>query len=251
MIGITCLAARMQLFRLIATQRSNASSLIESSSASPPARLTPTLLCRTSMRPQRFMTSETIALISASFVTSALNAAAVPPLAAIMSTVSWAEIRSRSTHSTFAPSRAKVSAVARPLPMPSPGLCPAPTTMATRSFRRMSAYSGDRVLLEYLFIIGLVVDLHGREHAHHGAIVGDGEHEIDHLLVGEMFLDLGKGRHRHPELAGHFARALQDGSRQRLEPRLNAFGLRHQGCDVLVGDAELLADLHVVRELIF
>src|SRR5882757_7979825 len=51
MIGITCLAARMQLFRLIATQRSNASSVISSSSASPPDRLTPTLLCSTSMRP--------------------------------------------------------------------------------------------------------------------------------------------------------------------------------------------------------
>src|ERR1700724_1277408 len=49
MIGITCLAARMQLFRLIATQRSNASSVISSSSASPPARLTPTLLCRMSI----------------------------------------------------------------------------------------------------------------------------------------------------------------------------------------------------------
>src|SRR5215813_10089340 len=184
MIGITCLAARMQLFRLIATQRSKASSVIVSSSASPPARLTPTLLCSTSIRPQRLMASSTIALMSASLVTSALQAAAVPCFSWIRSTVSWAEARSRSTHSTLAPSRAKVSAVARPLPMPSPGLCPAPTTMATRSFRRMSACSGDRVLLEYLFIIGLVVDLHGREHAHHGAVEGDGEHEIDHLLIG-------------------------------------------------------------------
>src|SRR5260370_9838826 len=41
MIGITCLAARMQLFRLIATQRSKASSVMSSSSASPPDRLTP------------------------------------------------------------------------------------------------------------------------------------------------------------------------------------------------------------------
>ena len=54
MIGITCFAARMQLFRLIATQRSNASSDISSNSASPPASETPaTLLCRISMRPQR------------------------------------------------------------------------------------------------------------------------------------------------------------------------------------------------------
>ena len=53
MIGITCFAAKMQLLRLIATQWSIASSVISSSSASPPARLTPTLLCRMSMRPQR------------------------------------------------------------------------------------------------------------------------------------------------------------------------------------------------------
>src|SRR5215831_1703123 len=137
MIGITCLAARMQPFKLIATQRSNASSVIASSSASPPARLTPTLLCRMSMRPQRLIASAAIASICALLVTSAPKTAAVPPFAAIMSTVSSAEARLRSTHRTAAPSRAKVSAVARPLPMPSPGLCPAPTTMATRSFRRM------------------------------------------------------------------------------------------------------------------
>ena len=95
----------------------------------------------------RCIASATIALISASLVTSALNAAARPPLAAIISSVSCAEPKSRSTHNTLAPSRAKVSAVARPLPMPSPGLWPAPTTMATFSFRRMSIHSGHRVLL--------------------------------------------------------------------------------------------------------
>src|SRR6476659_2766501 len=41
--------------------------------------------------------------------------------------------------------------------MPSPGLWPAPTTMATRSFRRISFHSRDRVLLEYLFVIRFVV----------------------------------------------------------------------------------------------
>src|ERR1700741_4911794 len=209
MIGITCFAARMQLFRLIATQRSNASSVIASSSASPPARLTPTLLCRMSMRPQRASASATIALISASRVTSAWKAAAVPPLAAIRSTVSCADARLRSTHSTLAPSRAKVSAVARPLPIPSPGLCPAPTTIAIRSFSRMSRHSRHRVLLQYLFIIRLIVDLHGGEDAHHGAVEGDGKHEVDHLFIGEMALDIGKGRLRHRKLARHLARALE------------------------------------------
>src|SRR5437879_5655629 len=181
MIGITCLAAKTQLFRLIATQRSNASSEMSSSSASPPDRLTPTLLCRMSMRPQRVWASATIALRSAFLVTSALKAAAVPSLATIMSTVSWAEARLWSTHSTLAPSRAKVRAVARPLPMPSPGLWPAPTTMATRSCRRMSLHSWDRVLLQYLFVGWFVVDLHGGEHPHHRAVERDRQHQLGHV----------------------------------------------------------------------
>src|ERR1700722_17656124 len=94
---------------------------------------------------------------------------------------------------TLAPSRAKVSAVARPLPMPSPGDWPAPTTMAIRSCRRMSIHSRDRVLQQYLFVIGLVVDSHGGEDADHGAVEGDGDHEVGHLFVGEFLLDLGKG----------------------------------------------------------
>src|ERR1700760_1602338 len=190
MIGMTCLAARMQLFRLMATQRSNASSVIASNSASPPARLTPTLLCSTSMRPQRFMASSTIALMSASLVTSALQAAAWPCFSSIRSSVSCADARSRSTHSTLAPSRAKVSAVARPLPMPSPGLCPAPTTMAILSCRRMLPDSRNWILLQHFLVLGLVIHLGGREHAHDGAVESDGDHEVDHMLVRELLLDL-------------------------------------------------------------
>src|SRR3979490_1081896 len=131
-----------------------------------------------------------MALISASLVTSALKATAVPWLCFIIATVSSALTRLWSTHSTLAPSRAKVRAVARPLPMPSPGLWPAPTTMATRSFRRILLHSRNWVLLQYLFIGGFVVDLHGGEHADDRAIEGDGEHEIGHVLVRELLLDL-------------------------------------------------------------
>src|ERR1700756_660665 len=204
-----------------------------------------------SIRPPREIASATIALISASLVTSALNAAAMPPFAPIRSTVSWAEARLWSTHRTLAPSRAKVRAVARPLPMPSPGLCPAPTTIAIRSFRRMSCRSRHRVLLQYLFIMRLIVDLHGGEHAHHGAVEGDGEHEVDHLFVREMVLDLGKGRFRHPKFAHHLARALQDRLGQRLELRSLAFSLRHHPGNIIIGDAKFRADLHMMGELIF
>src|SRR3984885_15525560 len=163
-----------------------------------------------SRRPHRLSASSTMALRSRSFVTSASKAIALPPLASIRSTVSCAEAKLRSTHSTKAPSRAKVIAVARPLPMPSPGLWPAPTTMATRSFRRMSVHSRNWVLLQYLFIMGLVVDFHGGEHADHGAVVGDDEHEIGHVLVAELLLDFGEGRLRHRELPHHLAGAFED-----------------------------------------
>src|ERR1700761_4603193 len=217
MTGITCLAARIQLLRLIAMQRSSASSLISSSSASPPDRLTPTLLCRISTRPQRLCASSTIALSSAFLVTSALNATAMPSLAAIMSAVSCAEARLWSTHKTLAPSRAKVSAVARPLPTPSPGDWPAPTTMAIRSFKRILVHSRDRVLLQYLFVIGFVVHLHGRQHADHRAVERDGDNQVGHLLVAEVLFDLGEGGLRHRQLAHHFTGALQYGFRQRIE----------------------------------
>src|SRR5258707_8589455 len=217
MIGITCLAASMQLLRLMATQRSNASSVILSSSASPPESDTPTLLCRMSMRPQRPIASATIFWMSASLVTSAWKATAVPCFLAIMSAVSSADSSRLSTHSTLAPSRPKVSAVARPLPMPSPGLWPAPTTMATLSLRRISAHSRNRILIEHFLVVGLVVDLHGGEHAHHGTVVGDDEHQVGHVLVRQVLLDLGEGRFGHADVARHLARALEDRLGQRLE----------------------------------
>ena len=51
MTGITCLHAMIVPRRLIAQMRSKASSVISSSGLSPPAMLTPTLLCRMSIRP--------------------------------------------------------------------------------------------------------------------------------------------------------------------------------------------------------
>src|SRR3954449_8271637 len=53
MIGSTCLHAMIVPRRLMAETRSNASSVSSSIGFSPPPPLTPTLLCRMSMRPQR------------------------------------------------------------------------------------------------------------------------------------------------------------------------------------------------------
>ena len=56
MTGSTCLQAMIVPRKLIADTRSNATSVSSSSGLSPPAMLTPTLLCRMSMRPQGFVT---------------------------------------------------------------------------------------------------------------------------------------------------------------------------------------------------
>ncbi len=118
--------------------RSNASVVISVTSASPPATLIPTLLCSTSTLPHRFMHSPTAAWMLVSSVTSACQARASPPSRRMRPAVSSAETGSRSTASTRAPSRANRSAVARPLPMAVPGVCPAPMTIAVLPSSRMA-----------------------------------------------------------------------------------------------------------------
>ena len=130
--GMTCLAVRKKLFTLTSNTWSHSSSL---SSTGPPVEPMPTLLSRMSTRPHFDMQASTIAFTSAFFAEFASTAKASPPSLAISPTVSSAAARFRSTHSTLAPSRAKVTAVHLPLPQPGP-LEPAPTTIATLSFRR-------------------------------------------------------------------------------------------------------------------
>src|SRR5260370_37541006 len=134
--------------------------------------------------------------------------------------------------------------------MPSPGLWPAPTTMAMRSFRRMSFDSRNWVLHQYLFVSGLVVYFHGGQHADNGAVEGDSEHQIGHMLIAEHLLDLGEGSLGHREFARHLARALQDRARQRLERRPLALRFPHHVSDILVGDAGLLAQPDVIGEFV-
>src|SRR5262249_35252914 len=89
------------------------------------------------MRPQRCRAASTIAASVASLMTSASKATHSPPDCRAMATVSSAEDSLLSTASTLAPSCAKRRTVARPLPSPSPGDWPAPTTIAILSLRRM------------------------------------------------------------------------------------------------------------------
>src|SRR5262245_35452150 len=91
------------------------------------------------MRSQRFSAAAIAAASVTSLVTSASKATHSPPACLTIDTVSSAERRWRSTTMIFAPSWANRRAVARPLPIPSPGLCPAPITMAVFPSRRMVA----------------------------------------------------------------------------------------------------------------
>src|SRR6266478_3716246 len=76
-----------------------------------------------------------MASTSPALLTSAVNASAVPPSDRMMAAVSSAAAPLRSTQSTCAPSRAKVTAVALPLPQPGP-IEPAPTTIAVLPLSR-------------------------------------------------------------------------------------------------------------------
>ena len=122
--GRTCLQARNTLFRLWSTCASQSSSLI---STGPPGAEPPTLLTRMSMRPHSSRQDCTIALTETPSVTSQICV-----LTAAFCTVSRRLAASRSTAKTFAPSSAKRTAVARPLPQPGPTE-PAPVMIATRS----------------------------------------------------------------------------------------------------------------------
>ncbi len=75
-------------------------------------------------------------LQSSARVTSASMANDSPPSSSIICFVSSADSLRKSTNATDAPSRANRIAVALPLPMVSPGVHPAPTIIATLSFKR-------------------------------------------------------------------------------------------------------------------
>ena len=143
MTGRACLQARTTPRKLTAMIRSKASVEISVTGASPPVTLIPTLLWRISSRPRCSLQWLTAASRLASSTTSAATASPCPPSRCISSTVSCAESMSRSTASTWAPSRANSNAVARPLPMVGPGVWPAPTTIAILLFSRISLWSLD------------------------------------------------------------------------------------------------------------
>ncbi len=127
MTGTAYLEARNAVRRLMSSARSQASSVV---STTVPSAARPMLLTRMSTPPNASTAARTMASHCAATVTSAAKTSAVPPSFAMMSRVSSARSGCRSTSSTRAPSRASSTALAFPVPMPGPGVDPAPVTMA-------------------------------------------------------------------------------------------------------------------------
>ena len=121
--GTAYFDARNAVRRLMSSVWSQASSVV---STTVPTAASPMLLTRMSTVPNASTAARTIASQSAALVTSAANTSALPPSSSIMRRVSSARSGCRSTSSTLAPSRASTTAVALPVPMPGPGVEPAP-----------------------------------------------------------------------------------------------------------------------------
>jgi hypothetical protein len=101
-------------------------------------------------------------------------------------------------------------------------------------------------LLQIGQIFVLDVDLQRRQDAHHGAIESDGQDQVGKALGVEFFAQLREGGVGDGEFRGHFARRLEHGFGQRLESAGTAFRLGGDGADVVVADAEIVADLDVM-----
>src|SRR5262245_34419746 len=85
----------------------------------------PALLTRTSTRPWRSIVQRTTSAASAVLPTSAARLAQAPPARSTAATTSASGALRRPTITTWAPSAARIRAVARPMPVPPP------VTMAT------------------------------------------------------------------------------------------------------------------------
>src|SRR5688572_11877794 len=129
--GSTCLQPRKTLFRLKSNCASQVSSLI---STGPPGAEPPMAFTRMSILPN----AETQACTIFSTCPPSSRSQIWAFREEFFSSVSRSRSASLSTAKTLAPSSAKRTAVARPLPQPGPTL-PAPETMATLPSRRPMA----------------------------------------------------------------------------------------------------------------
>src|SRR4051794_8782343 len=200
MTASACLIVIHVDLRLTVMIRSHAASSARCAGPSPPPPM-PTLLTRMSSRGQRAFAAAITAAQSSLRDTSARSAAAWPPSALIIATVSSARSSSRSTQRTSAPSRANRIAIARPLPIVSPGVCPAPTTMAVLSASR----PGTSAVLELGVQGQPLLELHPEAVQQHRdlGVLAHGKHDVHALPFIEVCAELG------PASLGHELLAMQ------------------------------------------
>src|SRR5215469_18117251 len=122
----------MRTIEVTFTRMARSHSSRSTSTAVPGGPPMPTLLIRTSTRPQRRTVSATAARQASGSVTSVSRTNAAPPSRSTISRVSSAHSLTVSSMATRAPARASTTEVARPFPMPPGAREPAPVTIATR-----------------------------------------------------------------------------------------------------------------------
>src|SRR5262249_45521379 len=169
--GSTHLHARNMLLRFTVWMRSQSSSRRCTGPESPAP--IPTLLCNTSIRPNRSRHASVIARQPSRRDTSATAIPLWPPSETTCAWVSRADDSSRSTIKTRAPSRANSNAVARPLPIVSPGVCPAPVTIAT--------FPSSRPTISESLYAFVELDSQAVEHHRHQVVLTDGKHDVHQL----------------------------------------------------------------------
>src|SRR5690349_15176679 len=161
--------------RCTAITRSQSSTVILNNRLS---RMMPALLTSTVGAPSSSATAETAASTAAGSLTSAPTAMAVPPFAALESTVACAASCWRSRTATFMPSSDKRWAMAAPMP------CAAPVTMAVRaSDTSEPQLSADELLHD---LVGSSPDLRDA-----GVTPGACDSVLVHEAVAAMDLDAG------------------------------------------------------------
>src|SRR6185369_1805153 len=137
--GTTAWQQRSMLLRF--TSRTRRQSAGVTSRMDIEGNATPALFTSAWIGPNAWRTAATIASTDARWLTSAANAAAVPPARRMVSTVSSALRCLTSATATRAPCRANVSAAARPMPAPAPVI----RTVLSVSERGISSSSAELV----------------------------------------------------------------------------------------------------------
>src|SRR5579863_4882076 len=109
---------------------------------------------------------------------------------------------------------------------------------------------GERELGEVRHIVIVHVNLEGSQHANHSIIETDGDRQVDDMLVAQRLLQCGECGVRHCTIERHLAGGAQYRLRHGVERRRLAGRVVDKSTDVVLADAEVEAQLDVVRPFV-